>query len=334
MIVLSPGARDDPRLAVDRPITTIGFFDGLHKGHQSLLRDLRTWAGELGGTPTVMTFSPHPQQVLTGSAPPHVLSLDHRLLLLEREGVAATCLLEFTHELAGLSPEEFVDQIVKGYLGSHHLLLGFDSTVGHRRLGTYEYLQEHADQLDVTVRQASCFLLGGERISSTLVRHAVQRGDLDRVVEITGRSHAVLGEVVHGDHRGQSLGFPTANLRIKADAVVPSGVYFARAGLVWPHRLRESGSTEKSKRSAFPKLCDRPALVNIGRRPTFTGDDAEEQIEVHLLDFTGDLYGAYLEVAFLKYHRGEQTFTGVEALVAQIRSDEAAMRTWLKTAPQ
>ena len=324
MIVLFPGARDDPRLGIDRPVTTIGFFDGLHKGHQSLLHDLRTWADELGGTPVALTFTPHPQQVLTGSAPPHVLSLDHRLLLLEREGVAAVCVLEFTPALSRLSPEEFVEQIVKDYLGSHHLLLGFDSTVGHRRLGTYEYLQECADELDVTIRQANCFLLGDERVSSTLVRRAVQAGDLERVVEITGRPHAVLGEVVHGDHRGQSLGFPTANLRVEADAILPRGVYFARAGVAWPRRI------DASKRSAIPELRDRPALVNIGHRPTFTGDDAVQQIEVHLLDFTGDLYGAHLEVVFLKHHRGEQTFNSVEALVAQIRQDEVVMRSWLK----
>ncbi len=183
--------------AGDRPVVSVGFFDGLHRGHQLLLDDLLEWASDVDGAPVVLTFDTHPQLVVRGSAPPVVLSLDHRLLLLERSGVAAALVLPFDETTSQWSPEEFVERVIVRALHSRRLLLGFDSTVGHRRLGTYEYLAERSSSTGVEVRQSEAFFLDGERISSTLVRLAVTRGDLERVEALTGRPYAVLGEVVH-----------------------------------------------------------------------------------------------------------------------------------------
>ncbi len=323
--------------AGDRPVVSVGFFDGLHRGHQLLLDDLLEWASDVDGAPVVLTFDTHPQLVVRGSAPPVVLSLDHRLLLLERSGVAAALVLPFDETTSQWSPEEFVERVIVRALHSRRLLLGFDSTVGHRRLGTYEYLAERSSSTGVEVRQSEAFFLDGERISSTLVRLAVTRGDLERVEALTGRPYAVLGEVVHGDHRGRQIGFPTANLRIDAEAVAPGGVYFARVDAVVPPGAEGAVAAPGDP----PSLRDAPALVNIGRRPTFTGeatdprsiqrfDPALDRIEAHVLDFDGDLYGVTLEVRLLARHRGERKFAGAKELAAQIRRDEAAARAWFR----
>lgn len=307
-------------------VVTTGFLDGLHLGHQGLLDDLKGWATEVEGTPAVITFARHPQLALSGSGPPVIHSLEHRLLLLKRAGIQACLVLEFTRELASWSPEDFVRHILVEGFGSRRLLLGFDSAIGHRRLGTFPYLSARSDELGLEVRQSEPRILDGQRVSSTLVREAVFRGELARIRELTGRDHALLGQVVHGDHRGRELGFPTANLEVEVEATLPGGVYFARAFC---------------PRGVMP-LEPRPALVNIGRRPTFESrdppaagefvrfDPRTDRIEAHLLDFSGDLYGRTLEVIFHERHRDEIRFSGPEALVEQIRSDESAFRSWLE----
>jgi riboflavin kinase/FMN adenylyltransferase len=309
-------ARRDRDPAVERA-ACLGFFDGLHRGHRRLLSDLKLWAAECGCEPAVVTFDRHPRGVLGGSPPLPVLSLEHRLLLLERQGgVAATLVLRFDRELAAWPPETFVTEVFQEALGARRLLMGFDSAFGRGRQGTHEYLAARQAELGLEVRRGGVEQLDGVRISSTLVRNAVVEGRLPELEALLGRHHSVLGRVVHGDHRGQQLGFPTANLDVRGIALPPPGVYFAEARL--------SGAAESERL---------PAVLNLGKRPTVSGpggnlDVVTDRLEVHLLDFSGDLYGEHLEVFFLRRHRGEKRFSSLGELAAQIRADVAARRAF------
>ena len=324
------------RSEILRPVVTTGFFDGLHLGHRSLLDELSSWARDIEGTPCVLTFQSHPASTLRGWGPPRIHSLEHRLVLLEQAGVEVALVLEFSEELAEWSPETFCSQILTGAYGSGHFLMGFDACVGRDRQGTFEYLSARASDLELEIRQATPYQLEGERVSSTLVRRAIDQGDLQRLKRLTGRPYSIFGTVMEGDGRGRELGFPTANLDVQIEAVLPAGVYFARV-----HPISPEGAA-----AAIPEPC--PALVNLGRRPTFkkplerAGGEKHGQrifepgldtIEAHLLDFSGDLYGARLEVTFLERLRSEMKFSGPDALVQQIRRDEAEFRSWLERTP-
>ena len=316
-------ARRGRNRVADR-VATIGFFDGLHIGHQSLLEDVKHWAADVGAEPAVVTFLRHPQEVLSGQGPVPILSPEHRLLLLAREGIQATLILEFSQELAAWSPEKFVERVLVEALGSRRLVLGFDAAIGHRRQGTFDYLSPRASTLGITVRQAKAELLSGERVSSTLVRTAILEGNLRRLDALLGRRFSLLGRVVRGDGRGRSIGFPTANLDVLGAAMPPGGVYFAEVSRLGPSI--EKGLEDPQPFSRVSRLA---ALVNIGRRPTFSKGgtvEPQETVEAHCLDFEGDLYGEYLEGHFLARHRDERKFPSVPALVEQIQRDIEAFR--------
>ncbi|MBN1442398.1 MAG: riboflavin biosynthesis protein RibF [Planctomycetes bacterium] len=315
-------ARDDPLRTGER-VATVGFFDGVHRGHLKILEALKAWAGEAGAEPVVVTFDRHPQAILGGHPPVPVVSLRHRLLLLERAGVSATLVLRFDRDLAAWPAERFAREVLIGALGARRLLLGFDGAIGKNRQGSYEYLRARQEELGIEVRRCEAEHSGGERVSSTLIRDALRRGDLRRAEELLGREYSILGRVVEGDRRGREIGFPTANLDIGEAAVLPRGVYFAGA------RLDPRG----------PEVEPLPAIVNVGGRPTFHGDDGRAQdeafdpqrdtVEVHVLDFDGDLYGREIEVLIERRWRGERRFESVEDLVRQIHRDVAARRSFL-----
>lgn len=312
-------------------VACLGFFDGLHRGHRKLLRDLKAWARESNAEPAVVTFDRHPQSVLGGRQRLPVLTLEHRLLLLEREGVAVTLALHFDREISTWSPETFVSRVFREALGANQLLLGFDSAFGHRRRGTYDYLKAREQELGLEVRRSEAEYVGGKRVSSTLVRDTLAVGDLPLLETLLDRRHSVLGRVVHGDHRGRKLGFPTANLDVRGIALPPPGVYFAEARPLGP--MAADGSFPRLAEDGTP---DGPALlgaiVNIGRRPTISSQSGEDpqcdHFEVHLLDFNGDLYDEHLEVVFVKRHRAERKFATLDDLVKQIHADVAARRQW------
>ena len=315
-------------------VATIGFFDGVHRGHRVLLDELRDWASAEDGDSVVVTFREHPQAVLGAHPPVPVVSLEHRLLLLEREGVDAVLVLDFDERVRALAPEEFVRSILVDALGVGGLLMGFDSAFGNRRLGTFEYLDSRRSELGLEIRRATAELLDGAAVSSTRVREAVANWDFPELESLLGHPFSIMGEVVKGDGRGRQLGFPTANLSLPGVSVPPPGVYFCDAlGLgVQPHGRHSWAELFSSDR---PDGIFR-GLMNIGRRPTLTDgkeassgsiyDPEVDTVEVHLLDFQGDLYGQHLEVFVLSMHRGEKKFAGVEELTAQIESDVLARR--------
>ena len=279
------------------PAVAIGMFDGVHRGHQELIRR----AIAAGGTPIALTFDPHPQAVLVPAAPPALLtSTERRLELLADTGLAAALVEPFTLELAAVPAEEFVDRILVRALGVKHVVVGWDWRYGHARAGTVESLTEHGARAGFTVEAVPPVLDGGEPVSSTRIRGLVRAGDVAGAARLLGHVYDVDGVVVHGAARGRAIGIPTANIHADIPVLAPTGIY-----AVW---LRESGG---------PRLA---AVASIGTNPTFV-DAGAVTFEVHVLDWDGDLYDRRVRVELVARLRGEAKFDSVDALVAQIRRD-------------
>ncbi|MFY9342552.1 MAG: riboflavin biosynthesis protein RibF [Planctomycetota bacterium] len=295
-------------------VVAIGVFDGVHLGHQRLLHQLLEMSSALQGMPTVVTFANHPDQILRGQSPPPLVSVPLRLRLLRRAGVARLVLLQFEPRLQNMTPREFAQRVLVGALRTRGLLLGYDSALGKDRAGTPAVFRELGAEFGFEVRTGDPFEVDGQPISSTAIRNAIAHGDLVLAHRYLGRFPGVIGTVVRGDGRGRGLGFPTANVELQPGALPPFGVYAVDAivdGVV------------------------HPAVANLGVRPTFGGaaggaGAATATLEVHLLDWTGDLYGRELEVAFRQFLRPEQKFAGADALRAQIARDLAAARQALR----
>lgn len=293
-----------------RSVVAVGVFDGVHLGHQRLLHELLEMSSTLQGMPTVVTFANHPDQILLGAAPPPVVSVPLRLRLLRRAGVARLVLLQFEPRLQNMTARAFAEQLLVGRLRARGLLLGYDSAMGKDREGTPQRFRELGAELGFEVRVGAPFEVDGQPVSSTAIRTAIARGDLATAHRFLGRFPGAVGTVVHGDARGRTLGFPTANLVPQPGALPPHGVYAVEAIL---------------DGAVFP------AVANLGTRPTFPGSGLDgTHLEVHLLDFQGDLYGRELEVTFRQLLRPERRFANAAELQAQIRADVAAARAALQ----
>jgi len=299
--------RDQDDLA-QHSVVSVGVFDGVHLGHQRLLHELLEMASELRGVPTVITFKNHPDALLQGSAPPPIVSVPHRLRLLRRCGVARTLLLTFDDELRRTTPESFARRVLVLGLRTRGLLLGYDSALGKDRAGTPARFRELGAQLGFVVREAAPFTVDGRAVSSTLIRTAIAAGDLDGAHRLLGRWPSAFGEVVRGEQRGRQIGFPTANVLPQSPVLPPHGVYAVQVLL--------GGDTHAG-------------VANLGVRPTFGA--GAPVLEVHLLDWQGDLYGQVLEVCFLTRLRPERKFASVEELREQIARDVASARDLLRT---
>ncbi|MEQ8766114.1 MAG: riboflavin biosynthesis protein RibF, partial [Planctomycetota bacterium] len=276
--------------------------DGVHLGHQRVIRRAMTSARERRVDCLLVTFGRHPQAILSGSPPRAILSLEQRLRIFERLGVDATEVLSFSDELRRWTAAEFVERYLLGRYHASLLVLGHDARFGcdGRAPGAVEEAcQAHGLEM-VRVEPER---LGERTISSTLIRRLIEEGALDEAAAMLDRPVAMEGLVVPGDQRGRTLGFPTANLVLRHDLHPPRGVYATIAHVdhqAWP------------------------SLTNIGSRPTFDG--VEERIEVHLIGYEGDLYGRALEVTFLGKLRDERRFASPDELVAQIEKDLQAFR--------
>lgn len=299
--------RDADDLA-QHSVVSVGVFDGVHLGHQRLLHELLEMASELRGVPTVITFKNHPDALLQGSAPPPITSVPHRLRLLRRCGVARTLLLTFDDELRRTTPESFARRVLVEGLHTRGLLLGYDSALGKDRAGTPARFRELGAELGFAVREAAPFTVDGKPVSSTLIRNAIAASDLDGAHRMLGRWPSAFGEVVRGEQRGRQIGFPTANVVPQSPVLPPHGVYAVHVLL--------GGDTL-------------PGVANLGVRPTFGA--GAPVLEVHLLDWEGDLYGQLLEVCFLARLRPERKFANASELRAQIARDVASARELLRT---
>ncbi len=311
---------------------TIGNFDGVHCGHQALLELTRLSACQSNRKAAAITFAPHPLEVLTSHAPPRLGSTSTRLELLEKAGMDLVVLLRFTPELAAMTPEHFVCRILLDGLHMRDLFLGHDFCLGRNRAGTPEHLTEMGKVRGFTVTQMPAFSMNGTIVSSTRIRELLQDGDVQEAALLLGRLYSIRGQIVYGCQRGRILGFPTANLVPDTVMLPKSGVYATLVGLrgttlpEWPaavisnivHRPEavRSASLDGKKHSAEQIW---PAVTNVGYNPTFGGSPL--RIETHLFDFSGDLYGTQLEIAFVQRLRDEMRFPDSEALKAQICRD-------------
>ncbi len=292
----------------------VGNFDGVHLGHQALARVVSERARTLQGEALALTFDPHPAQVLRpAAAPPALLTLEQKARLLAEAGLGSLAVLPFDRELAALDPAAFARLVLRDALGARSVAVGENFRFGRARAGDVETLKRLGVELGFEVLALRPVLVGGLPVSSTRVREALARGAVDEAAGLLGRPYFVEGEVVPGDARGRALGFPTANLEPLNELLPRHGVYAARCG--W------GGEGAR-----------RPAVVNLGRRPTFGG--REVRAEAHVLDFDGDLYGRRVQIDFVARLRDERRFDGVEALREQIGRDVEDARRVLENAPR
>jgi riboflavin kinase/FMN adenylyltransferase len=280
-------------------VVALGVFDGVHLGHRAILGTAVARAREGGRRAIAFTFDPHPMDVLhPESAPPPITTLEERLDLIAALGLDATIVCRFGSDVAAIEPEAFIRDSVVARLHALEIVVGFNHRFGRGARGDARLLGELGERLGFRAHVVPPLVVDGSPVSSRGIRTALREGDVARAARWLGRDYVVGGKVVRGAGRGRALGFPTANLEPDRPPLVPLGVYAGRATV---HGTRHS------------------AVANIGRQPTF-GENAVA-IEVHLLDFTGDTYGAHLDFAFAQRLRGEQKFSSVDALRAQIARD-------------
>ncbi|MHC5018882.1 MAG: riboflavin biosynthesis protein RibF [Planctomycetota bacterium] len=289
------------------PVCTLGYFDGVHRGHQAVLAAAVARAQAAKTEAVVVTFDPHPRAVLTGVAPPLLTPLRERRRLFAHYGIARVEVLEFTPALAAVEAEAFARDTLRGALGAQAVVIGARTRFGAGGRGTPDDLVAFGERFGFDVEVVSPVREGGEPVSSTRVRDRVRRGDCTGAADLLGRPLTWVGVVVAGERRGRELGFPTANLDLAGIVLPPNGVYACTAWLDdadGPH----------------------PAVANLGTAPTFTADDpdAPHRAEVHLIGWDGDLYGRDLRVEVHRKLRDEQRFESLDALQRQIAADVAA----------
>jgi len=289
-------------------LLTIGVFDGIHLGHKHLINTLTQKAAERNLISGVVTFRQHPRLLLSPhSKPAQLTSFEERANLLKSLGVEIVVPLTFTAELATLSAREFV-MLLKQHLKMQGLVIGPDFALGRGREGDAATLKSLGQKLDFTVEVVLPLVLEGSLVSSTTIRETLAQGNISETTKLLGRHFSLSGPVVGGRERGQSLGFPTANIGLNSNLALPTdGVYATQA-----------------------HVGDRvyPSVTNIGTRPTFS--ETERTIEVHLLDFTGNVYGQQLTIELVERLRPEMKFAGKEELIAQINKDIEQARESLK----
>jgi len=290
-------AGHDPRTSV-----TIGTFDGVHRGHRVILDELIRLARHLAGRSMVVTFHPHPQQVLRrhGDTVQVLTTLDERIDLLDAAGVDVLTVLDFTSDVASTPWRAFAQELIDS-IGIGHMIFGHDHAFGRDREGTAQTVRKLGAEVGFGVTEVPPLLVDGETISSTKIRRALLTGDLDRAADYLGRRYSLLGRVIRGDGRGKTLGFPTANIDPldRAKLIPMDGVYSVSVVI--------DGTEVRG-------------MANIGHRPTFT-DGLQRVLEVNLFDFDHDIYHNVVTVVFRKFVRSERKFGSSEEFQQQLQKD-------------
>lgn len=287
-------------------VITVGTFDGVHRGHWAVLEEIGRRARESGRRSVLVTFHPHPLKIVRPDYAPLLLTTPaEKKEILAETGLDYAVFLSFNHVLAAYSPRRFVEEILVGRLGVQELVIGYDHGFGQGRSGDVETLKGIGEELGFDVDVVSPIRAGETPVSSTRIRKALLKGNVARAREGLGRPYSLRGLVIRGDGRGKELGFPTANLFVPVNGklIPPAGVYAVRGGL---------------KRGVFG------GAIHVGPRPTFTG--SRPTIELHLLDFHGDIYGEEVRVEFIRHLREVQPFASASALVQQLKLDVEAAR--------
>ena len=298
-----------------RAVVTHGTFDGVHVGHAALVAETVRQARVVGAEAVVVTYDPHPREVLRGEAVPRLTSADERIERLLAAGADRVEVVAFTRELAAMEADAFARDVLVGRFGAVHVVAGHDHRYGAQRGGTLDALRAQGAALGFGVTVVGPVDAGGAPVSSSRLRRALVAGDVAGAEAMLGRRYALGGTVVGGDRIGRTLGFPTANLRADdARLVVPAhGVYAARA-------VVEAASEDRAWPGDAVAAGVYDALVSVGVRPTFAGP-GDVRVEAWLYDVSGDLYERRVRIEFAERLRGEARFDGADALVAQMRED-------------
>ena len=285
-------------------VATIGFFDGVHKGHRFLINHVIQEAVDSGLQSTVITFDQHPRQVLQSDYVPQMLSrFERKMSLLANTGIDNGVVLHFDKEIASLSSYDFMKNVLRDRLNVKKLVIGYDNRFGHNRDEGFDDYVRYGNELGIEVIRNQAFVLNGVNVSSSVIRSLLKDGEVEMAEMCLGYDYTIVGKVVHGYKQGRKMGFPTANLDLShfGQMIPESGVYAVKVrmenSMVWKH-----------------------GMMNVGTRPTFDGKRIT--LETHIFNFDGDIYDQLLLVSFVKRIRGEQKFDSPEELAAQLKEDE------------
>lgn len=294
-------------------VVTIGNFDGVHLGHQALLKQLHDKSSQYGLPSVIVTFEPLPHEYFLGSkATPRLTNLRERIRLFSQYGIDKVFLLYFNQQLANMEADEFVKRILVHGLGARAILIGDDFRFGRNRAGDFNHLAKSGKKYGFEVIRCETYQHGAHRVSSTLIREALAAGQLDTASKLLGRPYTLSGRVIYGDARGRTIGFPTANLKLPSDSTPLSGVFAVTV-------TSDSGLVANG-------------VANIGTRPTVDGHHT--LLEVYLLSFSGNLYHQHLCVSLQYKIRDEQQFESLDALVQQIQQDVHEAKMLLSHLPE
>ena len=291
-------------------VVTIGTFDGVHLGHLAIIRYLLERTTERDGISTLVTFYPHPREVIQGRPVPVLTTIEERAAILEKIGLDRFVVIPFTKEFSRLPAEDFVADVLVNKVGVREVVIGYDHGFGHERKGNASLLREMGPRLGFEVDVIPVQVVDSHVVSSSEIRRSIERGDVETAAALLGRRYSMIGKVVAGDGRGRTIGFPTANLEIAhPQKIIPSdGVY-----------------------AVLVEIEDdvlHPGMMNIGVRPTVDG--TTRKIEVHLIDFEEDLYGRELRVEFVGHMRPERKFASLEELTKQLSQDRLRCKAMLE----
>ena len=302
--------------SLPKPVVTVGNFDGLHVGHRAITDTVVERARAMGGTAVVYTFEPHPRRVLSPDRGPKLLTtLEQKSELIEAAGIDVLIVEKFDAGFARTEAEDFIRKILYERIRPVEVYVGYDFHFGRDREGSMRLLTELGPRLGFAVTVIPEVTVDGGDVNSTRIRKLLAEARVGEVTGMLGRAYSVRGEIVEGDRRGRTIGFPTANLLPQNEVLPAAGVY---AGTI---RFLDDGDPAAGS--------ERPVVINVGNRPTFE-DEGRLQAEAHLIDFEGDLYGRRVDLTFTAHLRAEQKFPGIDALREQIAADVVEARRALE----
>lgn len=293
------------------PCVALGTFDGIHLGHQKVIKKAIERAKELEGTSILFTFSPHPLNIITSSKGPKMInSKNEKEFLLKKLGIDVLIFVNFTVEFSDLHPEKFMKNILKDILDVKEIFVGFNYTFGKNAIGTTKYMEELSKKYDIKLNVVEPVKVKNEIVSSTIIRKYIKNGNLEKAEELLGYPIMISGEIIHGKKIGRKIGFPTANLKIVNKAYPPYGVYGVR--IIF----------DSEKDNSYY------GIMNIGKNPTLK--PGEHSIEVNIFDFDKNVYGEKIIIELIKFIRYEKKFKVAEELIKEIKNDIKIWKEWLE----
>ena len=293
-----------------KTVATIGFFDGVHRGHRFLIDQVKSQAKQLGFQPMVITFDQHPRKVLSQDFQPKLLNtFDEKIELLQETDIDICCVLPFTPELSKLSSFEFL-QLLHDKLNVKNLIIGYDHRFGHNREDSFEQYKKHGEALGINIEQSVAFIENDVTISSSVIRRMLEQGKIEDANHYLGYNYFLSGKVIHGKKIGRSIHFPTANLAVDEQKQLPmSGIYAVRIQL---------------KEHLYS------GMLNIGIRPTVDSDTRQTVVEVNIFDFNQNIYDETIKILFVKRIRNEQKFSSTQLLAEQLKKDKEVIEQLLE----